>query len=135
MFDHISIGVTDLDRSLTFYERALAPLGFVAAVLYDEPTGTRSAGFSRATAAPEDTPPFWLEERKGAAIACPAGTHLCFKAAERAGVHAFHTAGLAAGGACNGAPGPRPAYGPSYYAGFLTDPDGWRIEAVTFSPD
>ncbi|MFG1464981.1 VOC family protein [Xanthobacter sp. DSM 24535] len=133
MFDHLSIGVTDLDRAMAFYEAVLAPLGIVRAALYDDPAATRSAGFGPQDADPAQTPPFWLEERKGAPIGCPPGTHLCFKAKDRAAVHAFHAAGLNAGGTDNGAPGPRPAYGPDYYAGFLLDPDGWRIEAVTFS--
>lgn len=50
-------------------------------------------------------------------------------------MQAFHAAGLAHGGADNGAPGLRPHYAESYYAAFLLDPDGWRIEAVTFSAE
>eukprot|EP01043_Picozoa_sp_COSAG02_P006328 COSAG02_NODE_179_length_31090_cov_49.813785_19_plen_152_part_00 len=56
--------------------------------------------------------------------------HLAFGVSDVAQVDAFHTAALAAGGTCNGPPGPRPAYGPKYYAAFVTDPAGNNIEAV-----
>lgn len=128
----MSIGVADLDRAMVFYDQVLAPLGLTREVLFTEPTGTRSAGYGRPGQwAREDNVPFWLEERREAVIACPPGFHLAFQAPDTETVHAFHAAGLAAGGQDNGPPGPRPAYGPSYYAAFLIDPDGWRIEAVT----
>jgi len=57
------------------------------------------------------------------------GLHLCFAAPGPEGVDGFHAAALAAGGADNGAPGRRPDYGPGYYAAFVLDPDGYRIEA------
>lgn len=136
MFDHLSLGVRDLSRATAFYDQALAPLGIVRVMMFDEPTGTASAGYDYPGAADAtDNAAFWLEERQGAEIACPPGFHLCFRAKDRAAVHAFHAAGLAAGGRDNGPPGPRPAYGPTYYAAFLLDLDGWRIEAVTYSPD
>jgi catechol 2,3-dioxygenase-like lactoylglutathione lyase family enzyme len=59
------------------------------------------------------------------------GLHFCFAAPSRAAVDAFHAAGLAQGGTCNGAPGLRPEYGARYYAAFVIDPDGYRIEAHT----
>ncbi|TDU00699.1 MULTISPECIES: VOC family protein [Azorhizobium] len=128
---HMSIGVADLDRAMAFYDRVLAPLGLAREVLFTEPTGTRSAGYGQPGQwALEDNVPFWLEERPGASFSCPPGFHLAFGAPDAAAVHAFHAAGLAAGGTDNGPPGPRPDYGPSYYAAFLIDPDGWRIEAV-----
>lgn len=135
MFDHMSLGVRDLARATAFYDQVLAPLGILRVMNFDEPTGTASAGYDHPGAADAtDNAAFWLEERKGADIVCPPGFHLCFRAKDRASVQAFHAAGLAAGGRDNGAPGPRPAYGPAYYAAFLMDLDGWRIEAVTFSP-
>ena len=57
------------------------------------------------------------------------GLHLCFTAPDAAAVDAFHAAAIAAGGHDNGAPGLRPIYGPDYYAAFIIDPDGYRIEA------
>ncbi|MBW8810276.1 MAG: hypothetical protein JF591_15965 [Lysobacter sp.] len=59
-----------------------------------------------------------------------AGFHLAFAAPSRASVDAFHHNGLEAGGRDNGAPGLRPDYGDGYYAAFLVDPDGHRVEAV-----
>jgi len=61
--------------------------------------------------------------------------HWCFRAPNRAAVDAFHTAGLAAGGRCDGPPGLRPDYHPGYYAAFLLDPDGNRVEAVCHRTD
>jgi len=57
------------------------------------------------------------------------GLHFCFKGPTAEAVDAFHAAALRAGGRDNGAPGPRPEYGPDYYAAFIVDPDGYRIEA------
>jgi catechol 2,3-dioxygenase-like lactoylglutathione lyase family enzyme len=135
VIDHLSIGVTDLDRAVAFYDAVLGPLGFARLSFFDEPTGTRSAGYGRPDGRDaNDGLTFWLEERIGATIGCPPGFHVCFAARDRAAVHAFHAAGLAHGAADNGHPGLRPYYDPAYYAAFLIDPDGWRIEAVTFSP-
>ena len=78
---------------------------------------------------PPGEPALWLSkhpEPRGA-------SHVAFRAKDRAAVDRFHAAGLAAGGKDNGAPGPRPDYGPKYYAAFLIDPDGNNVEAVCFS--
>ncbi|MGH2941028.1 MAG: VOC family protein [Solirubrobacterales bacterium] len=116
MYDHIGIDVSDYGRSKAFYEAALAPLGVT---LQMEP-GETMAGFG------QDRPAFWVMERTPP----PGGAHIAFAAEDRATVDAFHAAGLAAGGADNGAPGVREAYHPNYYAAFVTDPDGNNIEAV-----
>jgi catechol 2,3-dioxygenase-like lactoylglutathione lyase family enzyme len=117
MYDHIGLRVSNLDTSLKFYEAALAPLGHVAG----------SKGDDYAGLGPKDAPALWLHlvapGKAGAA-------HVAFRATSRAAVDKFHAAGLKAGGRDNGAPGPRPDYGPSYYAAFLTDPDGHNVEAV-----
>jgi catechol 2,3-dioxygenase-like lactoylglutathione lyase family enzyme len=134
MIDHLSIGVADLERSVAFYTAVLAPLGLVRLSYFDELTGTRSASFGRAGQGDaNDGLTFWLEERIGATIVCPPGFHVCFAAADRGAVARFHAAGVAEGGRDNGGPGLRPHYDPAYFAAFLIDPDGWRIEAVTFS--
>lgn len=121
MLDHISIGVRDVAAARRFYDAVFAPLGYKA--LYE---GDGYAGYG-ATA-----PEFWLNASTSPVPADPGnGLHVSFLAKNRAAVDAFHTAGLAAGGTDNGKPGPRPDYGPTYYAAFLIDPEGYRIEAHT----
>jgi catechol 2,3-dioxygenase-like lactoylglutathione lyase family enzyme len=72
-----------------------------------------------------------LDQRRGASGPQDdeSGLHLCFSAPTRRSVDAFHAAALAAGGRDNGAPGVRADYGANYYAAFVVDPDGYRIEA------
>ena len=121
MIAHISIGVRDVDRSRAFYDAALAPLGCRCI------RAARSmAGYGYGT----DTISFWVvsAERPVAADE-KSGLHICFAAPDNAAVDAFHTAALRAGGHDNGAPGLRPVYGHDYYAAFIIDPDGYRIEA------
>lgn len=137
MIDHFSLGVRDLDRMAAFYDAVLAPLGYVRLADWgataDHPH--RSAAYGPAGNDPlgsQGEAPFNLEERPGAAPAGP-GFHLCFSAPTHAAVHAFHSLGLAHGATDYGAPGPREHYAPGYYAAFLIDPEGWRIEAVTYS--
>ena len=122
MFDHISIGVKDLKASAVFYDAVLKPLGFTR--LYD---GAAGLGYGA------KNPRFWVEQVARPVPADPeSGLHLCFTAPDRASVQAFHAAALAQGGRDNGAPGLRPQYTPTYYAGFILDPDGYRIEAVCY---
>ncbi|MBD0272823.1 MAG: VOC family protein [Acetobacteraceae bacterium] len=117
MYDHIGLRVSDLEASLRFYEAVLAPLGHVLG-----PRDEASAGFG-----PAGAPALWLHGAEGAA---GKGAHVAFRAPSRAAVERFHGAGLRAGGRDNGGPGPRPDYGPTYYAAFLVDPDGNNVEAV-----
>lgn len=137
VIEHMSIGVSDIARARAFYDAVLAPLGLVMVQEFDEPDGPSACwGPPGEIPAPEGragAAPFWVEERRGQAIACPPGFHIAFFAPSIEAVHAFHAAGLDAGGRDNGPPGPRPQYGPGYYAAFLIDPDGWRIEAVTYT--
>ena len=122
MFDHISIGVKDLSRAGAFYDAVFGPLGFRR--LYE---GKAGLGYGA------DNPRFWIEQVAQPVPPDPqSGLHLCFRAPSRAAVDAFHAAALSAGGRDNGAPGLRPQYTPTYYAGFIFDLDGYRIEAVTY---
>ncbi|MET4196858.1 MULTISPECIES: VOC family protein [unclassified Bradyrhizobium] len=122
MIDHISVGVTDLDRSAKFYEATLAALGLTRLV-----ARPRTIGFGKAY------PEFWINLREGMPhVAAESGVHICLRAKTTAEVDAFHAAALSAGGASDGAPGIRPHDRVRYYAAFVTDPDGNRIEAVTF---
>ena len=77
-----------------------------------------------------DQPQFWVQSSEAPVPADDrSGLHFSFTASGRNAVDAFHAAALAAGGADNGKPGPRPDYGPNYYAAFVKDLDGYRIEA------
>jgi catechol 2,3-dioxygenase-like lactoylglutathione lyase family enzyme len=78
-------------------------------------------------------PEFWLNARPGdPAASADSGTHICLRAPSTEAIDAFHAAALRFGGACDGAPGLRPQHGEGYYAAFIRDLDGNRIEAVTF---
>jgi catechol 2,3-dioxygenase-like lactoylglutathione lyase family enzyme len=119
MLDHVSIGVSDVAVAKRFYDAALAPLGY--ACLSED---SASLGYGA------DAVSFWVN---AADRPVPAdggsGLHFCFSAPTRGSVDAFHDAALAAGGRDNGGPGLRADYGPGYYAAFVIDPDGYRIEA------
>ncbi len=121
--------MSDYARSRAFYDKALAALGYkIAAEITDAPDFV-GAGYGPADL-PE--PGFWIGAAKppGPAPISPEGQHIAFQARDRAAVQAFHAAALAAGGRDNGPPGPRPHYHPDYYAAFVLDPDGHRLEAV-----
>jgi catechol 2,3-dioxygenase-like lactoylglutathione lyase family enzyme len=121
MIDHVSITVRDLAASARFYEQALAPLGYTK--LRSDPT---TVGFGK------KYPELWLNSRPQANLDADTGSHVCLRGRDRAAVDGFHAAALAAGGKSDGAPGLRSHYHETYYAAFVRDPDGNRIEAVTF---
>ena len=119
MLDHVSIGVRDLEAACRFYDRVLATIGYRRMHTNEE-----AVGYGRERA------DFWLNPTPSPVPADPnSGLHFCFLADDTEAVDRFHTEGLAAGGRDNGKPGLRPQYGPLYYAAFLIDPDGYRIEA------
>jgi len=119
---HISLGVRDLARAAAFYAAVLAPLGVRR--IWTSPEG-QGVGYAGADGRERLT----LFLRPGAAPPGE-GFHLAFDAPDSAAVDRFHAAALASGGGDLGAPGPRPHYGPTYYAAFVRDPDGHRLEAV-----
>ena len=122
MIDHVSVGVSDLKRAARFYEAALAALGLARLV-----TRPATIGFGKSY------PEFWINLRASMAPVEPdSGVHVCLRAKSTGEVDAFHTAALKAGGRSDGAPGLRPHDRVRYYAAFVSDPDGNRIEAVTF---
>ena len=125
MIDHVSVGVSDLERSARFYEPVLAQLGLSRLV-----TRPGTIGFGKSY------PEFWINLRAGMAPVAPdSGGHVCLRAKSTQDVEAFHTAALAAGGGSAGVPGLRPHDRVRYYAAFVVDLDGNRIEAVTFPGD
>jgi catechol 2,3-dioxygenase-like lactoylglutathione lyase family enzyme len=124
MLDHVSIGVRDLAAARRFYDATLGALGYECLS-----PGADALGYGRESAA------FWVCAVPRAVPADPEhGLHFAFVAPSRASVDAFHAAALASGGGDNGAPGLRPDYGADYYAAFVTDPDGYRLEAYCGVP-
>jgi catechol 2,3-dioxygenase-like lactoylglutathione lyase family enzyme len=126
MLDHVSVGVIDLDRSRRFYDAALRPLGIVRTLDFEE-RGS-DYGFAAGQLGVEFT------ITREAAVAPVGGMHVCFRAADREAVHAFHAAALGAGGRDDGPPGLRTHYHGDYYGAFVLDPDGHRVEAVCHLP-
>ena len=122
MIDHMSIAVRNLERSGRFYDAVLATIGMARLV-----TRPSTIGFGKTY------PEFWLNERVALApLAADSGVHIALRAPSAETVAAFYEAALREGGSSDGAPGPRPEYTAGYYAAFVRDPDGNRIEAVTF---
>ena len=128
MLDHVSLGVTDLARSRRFYDAALRALGLVRTVDFER----RGSDYG-ALAGQHGVELTITVEADGASTT--RGMHVCFRAPDRSAVRAFHAAALEAGGRDDGAPGLRPQYHPDYYAAFVLDPDGHRIEAVCHAPE
>jgi catechol 2,3-dioxygenase-like lactoylglutathione lyase family enzyme len=118
VIDHVGFEVSDLERSAAFYDAVFFALGV-----------RRQLSSAGAVAWGDNHPLFWIVQR-GRAPA-PGYGHLALKAKGKAAVDAAHEAGLAHGGTDDGAPGPRPQYGPRTYAGYLRDPDGLRLEIVS----
>lgn len=127
MIDHTGLQIRDPEKSRTFYDKALAPLGYVMMMQIpkEHTGGVAVLGYG--------VPPksdFWVQE----------GTpntpriHIAFRAENRKQVDEFYKAALAAGGKDNGAPGPRPHYHEHYYGAFVLDPDGHNVEAVCHDP-
>ncbi|HEX3409879.1 MAG TPA: VOC family protein [Candidatus Binataceae bacterium] len=121
MISHVSVGVRDLVKSGKFYDTALAPLGYKR--LFDSAEGLGYGAVS---------PELWVMrvDRPVAADAA-SGLHFCLEAPSRASVDQFHAEGVKAGGKDNGKPGLRKDYGDNYYAAFVVDPDGYRLEAYS----
>lgn len=116
MIAHTSLPVSDYKKAKTFYNAALAPLGYSNNMEYGE-----AAGFNDGK-----NTDFWISKEKSVVP-----THVAFEASNRTQVEAFYKAALAAGGKDNGGPGYRD-YSPGYFAAFVFDPDGNNIEAVWY---
>jgi catechol 2,3-dioxygenase-like lactoylglutathione lyase family enzyme len=124
MIDHLSLGVREIARAKRFYDAALAPLGYRCLS-----EGAESLGYGGATVV------LWVAvAARPVAPDDQSGLHVCFAAPSRRGVDQFHAAALRAGGSDNGAPGLRAEYGADYYAAFVIDPDGYRLEAYCGLP-
>lgn len=119
MLNHISIGASSLPAAKAFYDAALSALGYRC--LSEDAS---SLGYG------SETVEFWvLKSEKPVPDEAASGLHICFTAGTKDGVNRFHAVGLRHGGRDHGKPGTRPDYGSDYYAAFLKDPDGYRVEA------
>jgi catechol 2,3-dioxygenase-like lactoylglutathione lyase family enzyme len=120
MFNHISIGIRDIARSKAFYDSALEAIGYRRLSESED-----SLGYGKEEAV------FWVNLANSPVPDDPkSGLHFCFEAPDRDSVARFHAAALAAGGRDNGKPGIRADYSPDYFAAFVVDPDGYRLEAL-----
>jgi catechol 2,3-dioxygenase-like lactoylglutathione lyase family enzyme len=118
--DHISLHVSDIARSKSFYAEALGPLGYEVIMEFDGVAGFGAKGDAD----------FWIAEGEP-----HTALHIAFASPDRATVDAFHAAALAAGGTDNGQPGLRPQYHEHYYGAYVLDPDGNNVEAVCHLPE
>jgi catechol 2,3-dioxygenase-like lactoylglutathione lyase family enzyme len=122
MLDHVSIGARDVALLRAFYLPVLAEVGLR---IVDEEAG-RFVDFGD-----RDGPEFSLETpTNGEPASAGNGVHIALCATSPTAVDAFYAAALAHGGTSDGAPGPRPQYGPDYYGAFAFDPEGNKLEAV-----
>jgi catechol 2,3-dioxygenase-like lactoylglutathione lyase family enzyme len=128
---HLSLGVTDMPRAARFYDACLNPLGYVR-VWEDLDIGhtDHAVGYGRPGGGDKLCLKLCPQPLIEAFRAPGFGFHVAFDAPDRSAVDAFHAQAIASGGTDNGPPGLREEYGPRYYAAFVIDPDGHRIEAV-----
>lgn len=126
MLHHLSLGAHDIERAARFYDAVLAPLGYVR-VWSDLRPGEEGQAVGYGPSGSGDK---LCLKQVGQRVPDIPGFHLALTAPSRKAVDAFHAAALGAGGRDNGPPGLRPHYGPHYYAAFVIDPEGHRLEAV-----
>ena len=121
MLHHVSIGARDVPKAVAFYDKVLVPLGYKRVMEFLP----HAVGYGL------DHPNFWVQvPADGGTASVGNGVHISFAAPTKSAVNAFHAAAIKAGGKDEGAPGPRPDYGPDYYGAFCRDLDGNKIEAV-----
>jgi catechol 2,3-dioxygenase-like lactoylglutathione lyase family enzyme len=129
MFSYVSLGTTDLARSIRFFDAVLAPLGHARIADYDPDSLSAARGLD------DPGPHLWVTlPFNGKPASAGNGSMVSLLAPSRAAVDAFHAAALAHGGSDAGAPGLRPQYGPHFYAGYVRDPDGNKLNAVCYAP-
>lgn len=128
MLHHLSFAVGDLGRSAAFYDAALTPLGYVRVWTHETFAGYKEAAVGYGLPGADDQ--FAIRLRSQGVVVPTDGFHVAFRTSSKAAVIAFHRAALERGGVDNGGAGIHPEYGPNYFAAFVIDPDGYRIEAV-----
>jgi catechol 2,3-dioxygenase-like lactoylglutathione lyase family enzyme len=129
MFSYVSLGTNDLARAMRFFDAVLAPLGHQRVEDYDPEDRSAAWGLD------DPGPHLWVTQPfDGQPATVGNGTMVSFLAPDRAAVNAFHAAALAHGGTDEGPPGLRPQYGPNFYAAYVRDPDGNKLNAVCYQP-
>jgi catechol 2,3-dioxygenase-like lactoylglutathione lyase family enzyme len=129
MFSYVSLGTRDLTRAMRFYDAVLAPLGHTRIEDYDPEDRSAAWGLD------DPGPHLWVTQPFDGQLASAGnGTMVSFLAPDRAAVDAFHAAALAHGGTDEGAPGLRPQYGTHFYAAYVRDPDGNKLNAACYQP-
>jgi catechol 2,3-dioxygenase-like lactoylglutathione lyase family enzyme len=131
MLHHVSLGAQNIEEVARFYDAVLTPLGYVRVWSDLRPgEGRQAVGYGIEVSGDE-----LAIKQVNAVVPDAPGFHLAFTAAKRSAVVAFHEAALATAGRDNGAPGLRPGYGENYFAAFVIDPEGHRLEAVCKSSE
>lgn len=128
MISHVTLGTNDVPRAKSFYDPVMACIG------YREMSSSKGhVAYARG----EEQPPYLYVLRPyDREPAAPGnGWHCAFMVDDRATVRAFHETALANGGSDEGAPGPRPQYGPTYYGAYVRDPDGNKLQAVCYAAE
>jgi catechol 2,3-dioxygenase-like lactoylglutathione lyase family enzyme len=121
---HVSLGTNDFERSVAFYDKVMPTMGCKKLMAFDS-----------AVAYGKRFPEFWIQRPiDGKPATAGNGTHVAFLTPSMAIVHAFYDEALRNGAKDEGKPGPRPEYTPNYYGAFMRDPDGHKIEIMSFDP-
>jgi len=124
MLHHVSVGSRDVERAVKFYDAVLKPLGYKRVMEF----------LPHAVGYGSEHPEFWVQvPADGKTASVGNGVHISFAAPSQDAVKKFYAAAMKAGGKDEGAPGPRPDYGPDYYGGFVRDLDGNKLEAVVIA--
>jgi len=127
MYDHVSLGVADIDRAARFYDPVMTALGYVRLSHNPRHVAYGPDGFTGEA-------PFAIVLGSNEHRAPGKGFHMAFAARDRRVVDRFYAAAMENGGVDEGPPGIRLNYNPGYYAAFVRDPDGHRLEAVVHEP-
>ena len=123
---HITLGTNDKERSAKFYDHVLGAIGFSRLPKPPE----KPLAYAKQGAMPTI---YIYSPEDGRPATWGNGTHIAFVADSRNQVHEFHEQGLSNCGSCDGRPGLRPHYGPNYYAAYVRDPDGNKLQAVCYA--
>ncbi|GLQ72851.1 VOC family protein [Vibrio penaeicida] len=119
IINHVSVGASNVEKSAAFYDKVLATLGISRSHTIEGEAISYGTNFE-----------FWVGCICGKHSISGTGTHIAFNAPTEESVKAFHAVAIENGGLCAGEPGPRPEYGDAYYAAYVHDLDGNKIEAV-----